>query len=256
MKVGIIGSGNVATHFVQKLLSKGVNIVGVHSRNFNSGKALAARHNLHFINDIVGLPACDLIFCLVKDSEVEAVSASLTRISNTIVIHTSGTVDLAVLKKHHPYCGVFYPMYSFSKETSVCFEDISLFIEGSSQSVNSQLVQIARDLFDIKNIKELDSKQRKALHLIAVMTCNFTNHLYYLAENIAKENNLDYSLLHPLIKQTAEKAIELSPKVAQTGPAKRNDSEIIKAQIELLKGNSDLQMVYQLLSKSITNTYN
>jgi len=61
---------------------------------------------------------------------------------------------------------------------------------------------------------------------------------------------LDFEMLKPLITETANKIKNLSPSNAQTGPAKRNDLETIKKQINLLE-DDDLKAIYNLITAQI-----
>ena len=45
----------------------------------------------------------------------------------------------------------------------------------------------------------------------------------------------------------------MSPKDSQTGPAKRNDHEVINSHLPLL--NSEQQKIYQILTSSIQNLH-
>ena len=76
------------------------------------------------------------------------------------------------------------------------------------------------------------------------------NHCYYLAEKILEEEGLDFDIMLPLIKETAEKVETLSPRKAQTGPMVRNDITVMNAQKALL---SDPLMIrlYELMAESI-----
>jgi hypothetical protein len=82
---------------------------------------------------------------------------------------------------------------------------------------------------------------------------NFVNHVVYLAQNEAKKNELDWSLFEPLMTETIEKLKSLSPFEAQTGPARRNDEQIVQKHLGLLSGRK--KEIYELLSKSISETY-
>ncbi|HEX2935178.1 MAG TPA: DUF2520 domain-containing protein, partial [Bacteroidales bacterium] len=55
---------------------------------------------------------------------------------------------------------------------------------------------------------------------------------------------------------TAMKAIEAgNPKTAQTGPAARQNIEVIKRHIQLLAPNPDLQNLYTFVSENILKTF-
>jgi hypothetical protein len=85
--------------------------------------------------------------------------------------------------------------------------------------------------------------------LAAVFACNFSNHLYTLAEKVLGEVNLPFSDLLPLIDETTQKVHVLSPREAQTGPAIRRDENIINKHLEQLDGKA--KVIYELLTKSI-----
>jgi len=99
----------------------------------------------------------------------------------------------------------------------------------------------------------VNSDQRKKLHLAAVFVNNFTNHLYHIGNSICDAHNVPFEILHPLIKETAEKIGEISPKEAQTGPAKRNDIKTIEKHLAQLS-NSEKE-IYTVLTNSISKTY-
>ena len=71
----------------------------------------------------------------------------------------------------------------------------------------------------------------------------------YIGEDILRKEQLDFSLLAPLIKETANKIEYLTPAKAQTGPAKRGDKKTIQTHQGLL--TTQQQEVYQLLTSSI-----
>ena len=72
-----------------------------------------------------------------------------------------------------------------------------------------------------------------------------------VAENICTENDLDFKILHPILKETFDKIIKVGPSAAQTGPASRADQKTIKQHEVLLKDDLTLQKIYSLISKDI-----
>ncbi|MDB5021016.1 MAG: oxidoreductase, partial [Pedobacter sp.] len=104
-------------------------------------------------------------------------------------------------------------------------------------------------------IYRIDSEQRKILHLAAVFACNFSNHLYHLANTVLATNNLQFDLLRPLIMETALKVQDDLPLAVQTGPAVRQDEQTMKNHLELLQSKPELQEIYQTLSNSIKKTH-
>ncbi|NJK86314.1 MAG: DUF2520 domain-containing protein [Bacteroidales bacterium] len=101
------------------------------------------------------------------------------------------------------------------------------------------------------NVHEVSSEQRVFLHLAAVYACNFTNHMIFLAEKLIRKNGLSFSMLNPLIKETFEKLENLSPQQAQTGPAVRNDKNIMEKHLSLLDDMPEMKDIYRMISENI-----
>lgn len=58
-------------------------------------------------------------------------------------------------------------------------------------------------------------------------------------------------ILYPLIQETVNKAFELSPEEAQTGPAIRNDLAVVEKHLAMLSTLPQLQRLYALFSELI-----
>jgi len=143
---------------------------------------------------------------------------------------------------------VLYPMQTFSKSREVDFREIPCFIEASDATSLTIVRQLADKISD--NVTELSSEKRKYLHLAAVFACNMVNHCYHLAEKTLMNAGLDFNVMLPLITETAKKVSDLSPSKAQTGPMVRNDTGVMKRQMELIDDELTRE-IYRLMSKSI-----
>jgi hypothetical protein len=66
--------------------------------------------------------------------------------------------------------------------------------------------------------------------------------------------NINFDILKPLILETAKKVQTISPYLAQTGPAKRNDIKTIKRHTKLLADEMHKE-VYEMLTQSIQKTH-
>jgi predicted short-subunit dehydrogenase-like oxidoreductase (DUF2520 family) len=104
------------------------------------------------------------------------------------------------------------------------------------------------------HVFHISSEERRLLHLAAVFSSNFTNHLLLHASHIMERLDLPFSLLNPLMKETLRKAFEIGPGRAQTGPAIRGDRETMQAHLELLKGDEQATRLYEILSRSIKDS--
>jgi predicted short-subunit dehydrogenase-like oxidoreductase (DUF2520 family) len=248
LRVILLGSGNVATNLGEALKEADAEIVQVYSRNKANAKVLAKKLKAKVLTDITKIdkrPA--LIIIAVKDDAIPALVKKM-KVTEGIVVHTSGSVSMDVLKKFEQY-GVFYPLQTFSKNRKKEFSIVPICIEGSDISTLHSLMNVAETLSDC--VYNLDSKQRQAAHLAAVFANNFTNHIYAIAEDLLNEQKLPFDLIRPLIDETAVKVMELSPAEAQTGPAVRKDTKVMNAQIALLKKHPELKKLYNEMSAGI-----
>lgn len=246
-KVSIIGSGNVARHLIHAFQSNSeIELVKVFARNKKSLTHLLDSNSV--TSDYTQLQAADVYIIAVSDDAIAEVSSQLP-FENQLVVHTSGTVPLTTLEsKNHR--GVFYPLQTFSKDKAVNFKTIPICLEAENEKDLQTLNQIASTISDA--VYQINSEQRKALHVAAVFVNNFVNHLYQMGNEICDNNNVPFEILKPLIQETANKIVSLSPKEAQTGPAKRNDLTTIEAHQQFLT-DENLSTIYTLLTQSIQN---
>jgi predicted short-subunit dehydrogenase-like oxidoreductase (DUF2520 family) len=252
MKIIIIGSGNVATHFGKALYAAKFQISQVWSFHYDNAKQLANTINAEAINSLSEVDvAADVCILAVKDDVIAEVAARLTLFTG-LIVHTSGAVGLDVFANDFDRYGVLYPLQTFSKVRDVNFTDIPLCIEAHNKNSLHELNNIAEKLS--RDVREIDTEKRKILHLAAVFACNFTNHMYVLAEKILTDYSLDFDILRPLILETASKITQNSPLVVQTGPAIRNDEKTIAKHEILLAESPSCLKIYKTLSESIKKT--
>jgi len=254
MRISIIGSGNVATHLSAALKNAGHRLVQVYSPNMQHAALLAYHVGAEAVDDLKDLtPETDLFIIAVKDDAIAEVIPRLSTL-NKLVVHTSGAVELQRLLNFTPNAGVFYPLQTFSKTKELNFWEVPMCIEGADEAIAKILEELARTISN--NVYRVSSAQRKVLHLSAVFACNFTNHLYAVAQDLLAESNMNFDMLRPLIMETADKIKQHSPASVQTGPAVRNDEKTMQAHLQMLAGKHDLQKMYQLLSQDIIKNIN
>ncbi|MBA3972009.1 MAG: DUF2520 domain-containing protein, partial [Bacteroidetes bacterium] len=184
----------------------------------------------------------------VKDDVIASVAKQLN-LKDKIVVHTSGTVDMAVLKKVTKNYGVLYPLQTLSKDIEIDFKTVPVCIEASNKATSESLQYFAKSIS--RNVQRINSEQRKKIHLAAVFACNFSNHMYSIADDLLGNDKLSLELLKPLIEETANKIKLGRPHKMQTGPAIRGDKQTINAHLKLLSKDKRNQKIYKLLSESI-----
>ncbi len=253
-KIVLIGAGNVATHLGKRLQKKGHEILQVISKTDKSGRELSLLFNIPFASDLKKInTGADMYILCVPDAEIERIAASL-KLPNKLVLHTSGSIGMDVLKTISNNAGVLYPLYSFSKQVKVSFSSVPFLVEGSNKQTLQVVTQFATSMG--KNVTPVNSTERQKIHLSAVFVNNFSNFLYAQAyDYLKKEKQNHFHLLQPLIKQTVKKIKTQPPSQVQTGPARRNDTVTLKKHMELLEKYPDQKQVYKLLTALIKKQY-
>jgi predicted short-subunit dehydrogenase-like oxidoreductase (DUF2520 family) len=251
MNVSIVGSGNLASHLIPRLIEKGIKVQQIFSRNATTAKSLSRKYKITFAPTLNDLNLnVDLILLCVSDSSIRTIIPQLKNFSG-IVCHTSGTAPISDLNKHKGNNGVIYPLQTFSEKAKVDWNNIPVFVEGSNVATEKKLLQLAKRLS--KKSYVLSSEQRKELHLAAVFVNNFVNACYTIAHTHLQKKNLKWEYLLPLIDQTTLKVHSHAPKDVQTGPARRNDQKIIQEHLHLLKNDKKAMEVYKVMTSYIIN---
>lgn len=246
-----IGSGNLATHLLKALHRSGFRILQVYSRTEASASTLAHAVRAAYTTELAAIThEAQLYIVSLKDAAlVELLPQLVAGRRHALWVHTAGSLPMNIWQGMADRYGVFYPMQTFSKQREVNFRQIPLFIEAGREEDVRLLKAIASLLSE--RVYEADSEQRKALHLAAVFSCNFTNHMYALAAEVLRKYGLSFDQLLPLIDETARKVHELPPCAAQTGPAVRYDENIIHSHLEMLADDPAVQTLYGLISENI-----
>ena len=227
MKVVIIGQGNVASHLATAFnTSENIEMLQINSRQLKN------------------VPNSDVTIIAVSDDAISSVSKQLKN-RDGLIVHTSGTVAMGAI--HQQQKGVFYPLQSFTKGAVVDLSKVPFCLEATNKEDFKTLEITAKSIGEKRY--QITSDQRKKLHLAAVFVNNFTNHMYQIGQDICDEHQVPFEILHSLIEETAKKITSISPKEAQTGPAKRNDVQTIESHLENLSLHQ--QKIYKIITKSI-----
>ncbi|MBJ9956369.1 Rossmann-like and DUF2520 domain-containing protein [Acinetobacter courvalinii] len=252
MKITLIGAGRVATHLA-KVLQLQHQIVQIFSRDLQRAQTLANLVSAQAIDNVRQLdPQIDLVIIAVSDQAISSVIESIAPyLPDNLIVHTSGSTSVSVLQNSHHRAGVFYPLQTFSFDREVNWLETPVFVEAIEPQDLTSLTELANSLSH--RVYQYSSTQRQTLHLAAVFACNFSNYCYDMAKQIVDAEQVDFSLLHPLILETANKATANDPKDMQTGPAMRGDRNILNMHQQLLgdSNRSDLQNIYALMSEAI-----
>ncbi|MBX7227380.1 MAG: DUF2520 domain-containing protein [Chitinophagales bacterium] len=254
INISIIGSGNVANHLAQAFFENKLPIEYIIARNEPEGRTLAKQVKATFVSthQPIVFHQTNMVIIAVKDDAIEEMGNVLKEV-NIPVVHTSGTKSSTLLKDICIKTGVFYPLQTFTKGKNMDFRNIPIIIDSPDVALVTFLKDMASKISD--KVVQLTDMERQKMHIAAVFSNNFVNHLWLLAENYCHENDLDFNLLLPLIEETAEKLKTMSPFHAQTGPARRHDLKTIAAHLHLLDVHEMLRTIYKIMSDSIEQNY-
>lgn len=232
--VAVIGHGNVATHLIKSLkkLNDAFSYVGNYSRSAATP-----------------LPNAEIYIVAVSDDAISDVTTKLPHCA--LVLHTSGTKSIDETDNCILHRGVLYPLQTFSKGVDVDMKTVPFLIECNCPEDRIVIEKLALTIGS--KVTYTNSEKRKIIHIAAVFSCNFTNHLYAIAQKILREEGLEFSLLEPLIRESIRKMMKADEIFKmQTGPARRQDYETIKEHIEVLsKKNSNFEKIYEDITNSI-----
>jgi predicted short-subunit dehydrogenase-like oxidoreductase (DUF2520 family) len=231
-KIAIIGTGNIGTWLLKTLQTQNnLSVVSFSSRKIET------------------LPKdFDLYIFALKDDAYEDVLQQIS-FKMPCAVHTSGSLTQNILAPFSEKFGIFYPYQTISKDVTCGMRyEVPICIEASNSIFETTLFQWSKSIFPI--VYKINENQRFAMHLAAVFANNFTNAMYNVAYHIFKENNLDWSLIFPLLENTLEKAKHHTPHLVQTGPAVRGDVTIMEKHCNALE-DGDLKALYRLVSKII-----
>ncbi|HBB90553.1 MAG: hypothetical protein A2X22_05650 [Bacteroidetes bacterium GWF2_49_14] len=248
-RIGFIGAGKVAWHLAPALAKSGQEIIQVISRSALSAQKLGDRLSCQHSNNITDLiKDAEILFLTVPDHSLIEIINDISDYRG-LVIHTSGTFSplrFACQKYKH---GGLYPLQTFTIGRTIDMSTVPVFVEGSEPAV-ARMIQGIAEGFTSK-VYEMSFEERRWMHLAAVWANNFSNFMLTEAYRILKLRGQDPVWLEPLIRETFDKALVITPGRAQTGPAIRNDDITIRKHLDMLTDQPDMQELYRMITHSI-----
>ena len=251
MRVSFIGSGNVATHFALAMYNRGHVIDQIYSRDLSHAQHLSDRVVAEPINSFDQLrPTSNVYIIAVTDDAIFDVVLDL-HLDDALVLHTSGSVPIKVLKRTSSRYGVIWSPESFVRDMAVDYSQLPFCIEGSDKETENEIAEFIGMIST--HIYHTTFKQRQYLHLSSVFVNNFSNALYAVAQKLCKRHKIDFEILYPLITTTAKRAQWGDVKYQLTGPAVRGDEKTLDAHRKLLAKDLDWLNLYNELTDILQN---
>ena len=200
MNVILVGTGNAAFVLSQLLVAANhsiVEIVGRNSLALNQlSQLITVKTNTNFaeINT-----RADVCIITVSDSAIFKVASQLP-LSKMLVVHTSGATSINALSRFENH-GVMYPLQSLRKEQRPPLPTIPFYVDANHEKNIKLLWELSSSTGNVVN--RAGDEERMKLHIAAVFSSNFTNHLYAQAEYYCKLEGIAFQNLLPLIEETA-----------------------------------------------------
>lgn len=237
MRVVIIGQGNVAC-----------NLEHAFSQEHIACEMVSGREGLDTIRQ-----DADVYIFAIRDEAMAQVINKVRVPARALCLHTSGTLPIDIFGEDKPHCGIFYPLQTFSKTHILPdLKRVPIFIEARNIDDVAAIYTLALSLTSY--VYEAKQSDRERLHVAGVMVNNFPNLLYGLAQDMLRGTAIPFQALLPLIDETAQKVHVLSPRDAQTGPARRGDRAVIQKHEDLIS-DPRVRSLYHQLSELILERY-
>ena len=203
------------------------------------------------VDSLEQLSAADVCLTMLTDDALKEMASAIVKgRESALFVHTAGSVSIDVWKNAGAKrYGVMYAMQTFSKGAQIDWPQVPVFVEGSNEADLDTVTALARSLS--ANITPLSSDGRRKLHVAAVFASNFANRMYAISEQLLSEEGVPFSVMLPLVRETARKVESMSPADAQTGPAVRGDGRVIKEHLQLLGEHPEYARLYELISIDI-----
>lgn len=251
MRIVIIGAGNVATVMGRLIKNAGHEILQVISRKEETAGILANELGCNASSNFAEVDKTAHLFLVAMSDAALNDLKEKFNVGDKIIVHTAGSVTKEVLKDVSSNYGVVYPLQSLRKENRDTSVTIPLLIDGNNDHTIFTIGEFAKSISSMVNFA--DEEQRTKLHVAGVVTSNFSNHLYCLAAEYCKKENIDFKMLQPLIEETALRMRGHQPCDMQTGPAARKDIVTLDKHLRLLNPYPKLRTLYLRMTDSIMN---
>ncbi len=246
----IVGSGKLATALAQRIVSQQWPVQWILSRNQESGQVLANSCGASF-STLEQLPPewkVDLVLLCVPDDQLGFLARHLQHHCD-VLVHHSGTVDIAVLEGEH--AAVLWPVMSFSHLVALNWPEIPLLWEAGNHAAAQVVLDLAKALGG--PILAAGGADRRRMHLAAVFANNFTNACVTIAQQLAEQAQCPAETLNPLLRHTLTQVLTAPAYLQQTGPAQRGDISTMESHLRMLQHHPELANCYRALSAFIAH---
>jgi predicted short-subunit dehydrogenase-like oxidoreductase (DUF2520 family) len=261
--ISIVGAGRLGGALAIALARKNYRISSVAARRFETAARVAQLikppPQILTAENLAALPSSDIVFITTPDPEIEPTAVRLAANRNfnseTIFLHTSGSLSSAVLSKLKNVganTGSLHPLVSVSDSGAGAerFAGAFFCVEGDAMAV-AAAKQIVADLGG--ESFEINPEFKTLYHAAALMTAGHLVALFDVAAETLSRCGIEESearrILLPLARSAVENLGRQTPAAALTGTFARADAETMRRHLESLGEHETALRIYVELGK-------
>ena len=170
-------------------------------------------------------------------------------------VHTSGSLPAEILLPLSPDgsgIAAMHPVQTFtSHNRDTAFDDCFVTLQGDPE-LCSRLEGMVRKIGARPLL--MDEKSKMAVHLAAVIACNYLAPLFAASDDILQQNDVEVKareLFGPLVRQAVENLLTHPPEEVLTGPVVRGDPGTIERHLTMLGRTPQWKALYCELGQEV-----
>ncbi|MEY3048205.1 MAG: hypothetical protein RL365_243 [Bacteroidota bacterium] len=239
-KIGLIGTGNVASFWAKNLNRFPSVELFVQGRTPEASNIFSEKFNIQPLES----QSVDCFLICVQDRNIDHILQTMDSAVPTFVC--AGLYSLK--RSAHKNSGIIYPLQTIQINAMPSFDEVPFLCEFSS-NVRACGLRFLTD-FNL-SFTETTEEARFTAHISAVFINNFGYYTMKRGLSLAETKDLPADLFKPIIDKTIANLFIQGD--LQTGPARRNDLETIATHQANLGESS--REIYDFISNSIMKTY-
>ncbi|HEX2867687.1 MAG TPA: DUF2520 domain-containing protein [Ignavibacteriales bacterium] len=248
--IAIIGAGKAASSLANALMKKNENIACIVSRSRKSARELSGKFGIrHYSDSLAEIPKwVHLIFIAVPDRSILRIAEELAMLNldfeDTLFCHLSGSQNISLLQPLNEKGALTASLHIMQSFPSRNFVEL----RGAYAAVESDSTEAQEALFKLAEKMEMrpfliGSQDKIFYHIAGVFASNFLIANLYHAQQAFNKSRIEgvdfFSLIKPIVKSTLEHADKDGVIRALSGPVERNEVEIVKNHLSVLKKASE-----------------
>lgn len=239
-KIGLIGTGNLATFLVREITRNRETVLFVQGSNHEKTNAFCAQHACEVLQEHHGI---DFYLVAVQNDAINHVIEELP--TNRPVFVCAG-----FHRSNLPHIGYLYPLQTIHVNRMPRLEEVPFLIDARGE----QATLGERFLSSIGATAHLvTAEERLHSHLAAVFINNFGYFILKSGLELGAQK-LAVETFFPLLQKTVENAA--AHEDLQTGPARRNDRSMMEEQHRMLdEMNPTMADLYRHISQLIVQKH-